>query len=86
MCICSDTPADPIYDDGDVYGADRATKKQEHLVPPHELRARAAELEDRMRPVAAGPGTGDERTWLEKAAALREEADRLEFAGRVAGL
>lgn len=47
---------------------------------PTELRARAAELEGRARPLIAGPRTDDERMWLEKAAALREEADRLETA------
>lgn len=45
---------------------------------PTELRARAAELESRAHPVTAGPRTDDERMFLEKAAALREEADRLE--------
>ncbi|MFF7411687.1 hypothetical protein [Streptomyces lydicus] len=41
---------------------------------PTELRARAAELESRARPLIAGPRTDDERMWLEKAAALRLEA------------
>ncbi|MFI6210282.1 hypothetical protein ACIBAI_28605 [Streptomyces sp. NPDC051041] len=45
---------------------------------PTELRARAAELESRVPPVTAGPRTDNERMWLEKAAALREEADRLD--------
>ncbi|GES27964.1 hypothetical protein AB0G60_02420 [Streptomyces angustmyceticus] len=45
---------------------------------PAELRARATELEDRVSPATAGPRTDDERMWLEKAAALRAEADRLE--------
>ncbi|MFF8784861.1 hypothetical protein [Streptomyces sp. NPDC015125] len=45
---------------------------------PTELRARADELESRARPLIAGPRTDDERMWLEKAAALRTEADRLE--------
>ncbi|MFE1451892.1 hypothetical protein [Streptomyces olivaceoviridis] len=51
---------------------------------PSELRARAAELEQRVPPITAGPRTDDERMWLEKAAALRTEADRAEgdvFAG-----
>lgn len=51
---------------------------------PAELRARAAELKSRVRPLIAGPRTDDERMWLEKAAALRAEADRSEgdvFAG-----
>lgn len=45
---------------------------------PTELRARAAELEQRVPPIHAGPRTDDERMWLEKAAALRAEADRAE--------
>jgi hypothetical protein len=45
---------------------------------PSELRARAAELESRVPPIHAGPRTDDERMWLEKSAALRSEADRLE--------
>ncbi|MFI1226020.1 MULTISPECIES: hypothetical protein [unclassified Streptomyces] len=45
---------------------------------PAELRARADELEDRISPLIAGPRTDDERLFGEKAAALREEADRLE--------
>jgi hypothetical protein len=49
---------------------------------PTKLRARAAELESRVPPVIAGPRTDDERMWLEKAAALRAEADRLDAAGR----
>lgn len=51
---------------------------------PSELRARATELEQRVPPIHAGPRTGDERMWLEKATALRAEADRMEgdvFAG-----
>jgi hypothetical protein len=48
---------------------------------PAKLRARAAELERRVPPAAAGPRTDDERMWLEKAAALRTEADRLETPG-----
>lgn len=47
---------------------------------PAELRARAAELEDRVSPATVGPWTDDERLWLEKAAALRAEADRAEVA------
>ncbi|MFE1767305.1 hypothetical protein ACFW81_24185 [Streptomyces angustmyceticus] len=47
---------------------------------PDELRARASELENRVPPAAAGPRTDDERMWLEKAAALRAEAARLETA------
>ncbi|MFJ8657430.1 hypothetical protein ACIRNU_34470 [Streptomyces rochei] len=49
---------------------------------PTELRARADELESRVSPVTAGPRTDDERMWLEKAAALRSEADRLDAADR----
>ncbi|WP_399559446.1 hypothetical protein [Streptomyces chartreusis] len=49
-----------------------------------ELRARAQKLESRVPPVTAGPRTDDERMWLEKAAALRAEADRLAAADRVA--
>ena len=49
---------------------------------PTELRARASDLESRVPPVTAGPRTDDERMWLEKAAALRAEADRLEAAGQ----
>jgi hypothetical protein len=45
---------------------------------PSELRARAGELEQRVSPVHAGPRTDDERMWLEKAAALRAEADQRE--------
>ncbi|WP_158819129.1 MULTISPECIES: hypothetical protein [Streptomyces] len=45
---------------------------------PSELRARAAELEQRVPPATAGPRTDDERMWLEKAAALRAEADQFE--------
>jgi hypothetical protein len=45
---------------------------------PTELRAWAAELEQRVSPVNAGPRTDDERMWLDKAAALRAEADQLE--------
>lgn len=45
---------------------------------PSELRARATELENRVPPATAGPRTDDERMWLEKVAALRAEADRLE--------
>ncbi|MEU9349003.1 hypothetical protein AB0D74_48185 [Streptomyces sp. NPDC048278] len=51
---------------------------------PIDLRARAAELEQRVPPIHAGPRTDEERMWLEKAAALRAEADRAEgdvFAG-----
>lgn len=48
------------------------------MATPTELRARATELENRVPPVTAGPRTDDERMWLEKAAALREEADHLE--------
>ncbi|MFJ3043585.1 hypothetical protein [Streptomyces tendae] len=49
---------------------------------PTELRARADELESRVPPVTAGPRTDDERMWLEKAAALRNEADQLDAADR----
>ncbi|MGW7314702.1 hypothetical protein [Streptomyces sp. NPDC054865] len=45
---------------------------------PTELRARAAELENRIPPAAAGPRTDDERLFAEKAPELRAEADRLE--------
>lgn len=45
---------------------------------PADLRKRAIELEQRVPPVIAGPRTDDERMWLEKAAALRTEADELE--------
>ncbi|MFF4188494.1 hypothetical protein ACFYZ9_35375 [Streptomyces sp. NPDC001691] len=45
---------------------------------PAELRARATELETRIPPATAGPRTDDERMFAEKAAALREEADRVE--------
>ena len=50
---------------------------------PTELRARADELESRMPPVTAGPRTDDERMWLEKATALRAEADQREADARV---
>lgn len=43
-----------------------------------ELRARAQNLENRVPPVTAGPRTDDERMWLEKATALRAEADKLD--------
>lgn len=49
---------------------------------PAELRARADELESRVPKVTAGPRTDDERMWLEKAGALRAEADKLETADR----
>jgi len=49
---------------------------------PTELRARANELESRVPPVTAGPRTDDERMWLEKATALRAEADQIEAADR----
>lgn len=52
------------------------------MTTPAELRARATELESRVPPIQAGPRTDDERMWLEKAAALREEADRVETADR----
>ncbi|MFJ3950342.1 hypothetical protein ACIPXV_09755 [Streptomyces libani] len=48
------------------------------MTTPDKMRARATELESRARPLLAGPRTDDERMWLEKAAALRAEADRLE--------
>ncbi|WP_226487487.1 hypothetical protein [Streptomyces parvulus] len=51
---------------------------------PTELRARVYELESRVSPVTSGPRTDDERMWLEKATALRAEADRLDAADRVA--
>lgn len=46
---------------------------------PAELRARATELENRVPPVTAGPRTDDERMWLEKATALRAEADQIDW-------
>lgn len=49
---------------------------------PTELRDRSAELESRVPPVIAGPRTDDERMWLEKAGALRAEADKMETADR----
>lgn len=45
-----------------------------------ELRNRAARYEQWVKPLAAGPRTDDERMWLEKATALRAEADRLDAA------
>ncbi|MGW0877163.1 hypothetical protein ACWD3Z_42895 [Streptomyces sp. NPDC002740] len=84
--ISTEPPADPIYDDGSEYGADRV--KKEAWTPvgstAPELRARAIELEGRVPPIAAGPRTDDECMWLEKAAALRREADRLERPGQQA--
>lgn len=72
--------ATPIRD-----AVDRQTSvlrsNQERDSAGNELRARAAELEQRVPPVHAGPRTDDERMWLEKAAALRAEADRLDAAG-----
>jgi hypothetical protein len=50
------------------------------MTTPSELRARADELENRVPLAHAGPRTDDERMWLEKAAALRAEADRLDAA------
>jgi hypothetical protein len=50
---------------------------------PSELRARAAELESCVPPITAGPRTDDERMWLEKATALRAEADQAERARAV---
>ncbi|MFJ4880177.1 hypothetical protein ACIP93_33885 [Streptomyces sp. NPDC088745] len=47
---------------------------------PGALRARAAELENRVAPATAGPRTDDEHLLLEKAAALRAEADALDSA------
>jgi hypothetical protein len=52
------------------------------MTTPAELRARAADLESRVPPVTAGPRTDDERMWLEKAGALRAEADKLETTDR----
>lgn len=43
----------------------------------HELLIRAAELEERVPPLKAGPRTDDERMFLEKAAELRSRAERL---------
>jgi hypothetical protein len=54
------------------------------MTSPDELRSRAGELEDRVPPLAAGPHTDDERMVLEKARALRAEADQLE-ADRTGG-
>lgn len=48
------------------------------MTEPAELRAGATELENRVPPITAGPRTDDERMWLEKAAALRAEADQIE--------
>ncbi|GAA4824270.1 hypothetical protein [Streptomyces ziwulingensis] len=48
------------------------------MTTPAELRVRADELENRVPPATAGPRTDDERMWLEKAAALRTEADQQE--------
>ncbi|MGW4754351.1 hypothetical protein [Streptomyces chartreusis] len=48
------------------------------MTNPADLRARADELESRVPPVHAGPRTDDERMWLEKATALRDEADQIE--------
>lgn len=45
-----------------------------------ELRTRAAELEARVPPAIAGPRTDDERMLLEKAAALRADADQLDHS------
>lgn len=45
---------------------------------PDELRARAAELEQRVPPIEAGPRTDMERVFLEKAAALRSTARLME--------
>ncbi|MFJ2745354.1 hypothetical protein ACIO3O_37485 [Streptomyces sp. NPDC087440] len=44
------------------------------------LRTRAAELESRVPPATAGPRTDDEHLFLEKAAALRAEANALDAA------
>lgn len=46
-----------------------------------DLRCRAADFESRVKPLSAGPRTDDERMWLEKAAALRAEADQMEANG-----
>lgn len=54
------------------------------MTSPDELRSRAGELEARVPPLAAGPHTDDERMLLEKARALRAEADRLQ-ADRTGG-
>ncbi|MEU1088354.1 hypothetical protein ABZ401_16250 [Streptomyces sp. NPDC005892] len=45
-----------------------------------DLRTRAAKLEKRVKPTLAGPHTDDEHRWLDKAAALRAEADKLDAA------
>lgn len=50
------------------------------MLTPAELTACAQELENRVPPATAGPRTDDERVWLEKAAALRSEADAMEAA------
>ncbi|MER5482547.1 hypothetical protein ABT024_04935 [Streptomyces sp. NPDC002812] len=46
--------------------------------PGDALRERATELEGRVPPAAARPRTDDERMFLERAAALRANADTLE--------
>ncbi|MFE3608346.1 hypothetical protein [Streptomyces goshikiensis] len=51
---------------------------------PATLRERAASLEGRVPPAAAGPRTDDERMLLEKAAALRAQADLLEQQANIA--
>jgi hypothetical protein len=85
--VSTESSADPLYDDGGEYGADDVTKGARTTVgiTAAELRARAVELEDRVPPTAAGPRTDDERMWLEKAAALRREADQMKGPGRQAG-
>lgn len=55
-----------------------------HAAQPDELRERANDLENRVPPIHAGPRTDNERMLLEKAAALRAEADRLEISSEPA--
>lgn len=49
---------------------------------PADLRERAIELERRVPPIIARPRTDDEHMWLEKAAALRAEAGKLDAPTR----
>lgn len=61
----------------------RADREQDSAFrASNELRARADELEQRVPPIHAGPRTDNERMWLEKAAALRAEADLLDATDR----
>ncbi|MGX5183405.1 GntR family transcriptional regulator [Streptomyces avermitilis] len=71
----------PTSKRAEQHGAPGTLTEGSTMSSPAELRARAADLESRVPPVAAGPRTDDERMLLEKAAALRTEADRLEIPG-----